>query len=256
MFSSSGRTYRYLGRPTLITSGSVTKTFFSGGPYWWGTVNPYIYQFTMPTSDIPLIGCQLSTGAIVELGNMFLVSGTTWQIEVYSLSTSTDYTTLNNATVTAPNVYVFCPYSNADAGAGAGFQLFDAAGNLAFTTKYKPLWIRQVSSYSTVNSSYSGNPGFSWTDLTTYNNGQSVALSTLTTPLIVTPTGSALWLATNLASGEDIYRGSMGWTVSGSNLKRTKYIREHFQRNDPIADDPIALSGDPISAIVVDASML
>lgn len=221
--SSEAAGYRYLGQPTLITTGSVTKYHYTTPPYdyWWGTVNPYVYEITLPSAGFPLVGLKLSNSSYVELNRVYNTTGNTWRIEVFSFNSSYSMEDLDLMVLTAPTVYVFCPYSNADAASGAGLQLFDASGNLTFTSRFKPLWLRQSALFTYA---YSSTDGVTWTNQSLWVNGQSVTYTAMTAPIILNCNGASLTTGTKSESGETIFTGSSAWTVSGSTLNRKRFI--------------------------------
>lgn len=221
--SADAAGYRYLGQPTLISAGSVTAYHYTTPPYdyYWGSVAPYTYQITLPSSGFPLVGLVVSSGSVVNLRNVYNVSGNTWQIEVDSFNSSYSLEDLQNMVLVAPTVYVFCPYSNADAASGAGLQLFDSSGNLTFTTRFQPLWLKTSVNMSYAIAEYDGS---SWTNLSLWQDGQSISWSPVTSPVLLNANGQGMTSGIAAGSGETIFTGSAGWTVSGSNLIRKRYI--------------------------------
>lgn len=220
--SADAAGYRYLGQPTLISAGSISA--YPATPpydYYWGSVTPYTYQVTLPSGGFPLVGLAVSTGSVVNLRSIYNISGNTWQIEVDSLNSSYSLEDLQNMVLTTPTVHVFCPYSNADAAAGAGLQLFDTNGNLTFTTRFKPLWLKTSVSLPYAIAEYGGG---SWTNLSLWRDGQSAALSPVTSPIVVNANGQGMTTGFSALSGESIFTGEAGWTLSGSNLVRRRYV--------------------------------
>lgn len=223
VLSSEAAGYRYLGQPTLITSGSVDKYHYTTPPYdyWWGTVNPYVYEITLPSTGYPLVGLKLTSSSYVELYRVYNTSGNTWRIEVFSFNSSYSMEDLDLMVLVAPTVYVFCPYSNADAASGAGLQLFDSSGNLTFTSRFKPLWLRQSALFSQASAETDGTY---WVNQTLWVDGQSVTYTSMTAPVILNCNGNALTTGTKDESGETIFTGSAAWTVSGSTVNRKRFI--------------------------------
>jgi hypothetical protein len=249
--------YRYLGQPTLVTSGSIVKYNYTTPPYnfWYGDVFPYEYEITVPNSGMPLVGVKLTSAALVEVTDVWRKSGNTWGIKVQSIATSGSLDSINSMSLTAPDVYVFCPYDNSDNTAGAGVQLFDASSNLTFSTKHKPLWIRQGINFPAAVATYTGNPSYTWSNQTLYDNGQSASWTSLTFPLIVNAGGNAEARGIKFGSSETIYTGSAGFTISGSTMYRKRYL---FQQETRIweTDDDLEFTAYATTVLVVDGAIL
>ncbi len=249
--------YRYLGQPTLVTSGSIVKYNYTTPPYnfWYGDVFPYEYEITVPNSGMPLVGVKLTSAALVEVTDVWLKSGNTWGIKVQSIATSGSLDSINSMSLTAPDVYVFCPFDNSDNTAGAGVQLFDASGNLTFSTKHKPLWIRQGIAFSADVATYSGNPSYTWSNQTLYDNGQSASWTSLTFPLLINGGGAAIANGVQYGTSEDIYLGSAGYTYSGSTIYRKRYLYRQEAR-EFTADDDLAFTTYATTVLIVDGAIL
>lgn len=248
--------YRYLGQPTLVTSGSIVKYHYTTPPYdfWYGDVFPYEYEITLPNSGMPLVGVKLTTTKLFEVTDVWLKSGNTWGIKVQSISSS-NLESINLMAVSAPDVYVFCPFDNSDNTAGAGVQLFDASGNLTFSTKHKPLWIRQGIAFSADVATYSGNPSYTWSNQTLYDNGQSASWTSLTFPLLINGGGAAIANGVQYGTSEDIYLGSAGYTYSGSTIYRKRYLYRQEAR-EFTADDDLAFTTYATTVLIVDGAIL
>lgn len=235
VLSAEGVGYRYLGQPTLITAGSVDKWHFNTPPldYWYGDVNPYIYQITLPNGGTPLVGVKVDNVNIVGVKAVFPLGSNVWQIEVTSLAMSGGYTeeSYENMVAAAPTVYVFCPYDNSDNTTGAGMQFFNSSGNLTFSTKHKPLWIKQGVEFADASAVYDGS---SWNTggLNLWVYGQAAAVGSYTTPVLLMATADSVYhYGIDPFSQEDIFVGSAGFYLNAGNLYRMRIATQRFTRS-------------------------
>lgn len=258
VLSAEARGYRYLGQPTLISAGSITKGLYSVYPnsFWYGYITPYVYEITLPAAGWPLIGLALNSTSIVALTGISAVTSTTWRIGVYSLLRSGGFQEENYGTmsVTAPSVHVFCPFSNSDNVPGAGLQLFNSDGDLTFSSAYKPLWIKKGIDFAAGFAEYTGSMGV-WTNPTLWS-GQTATIPSMTTPLLLHSTTATCYnYGYQPESGEYIFDGTCGWFVEGTTLYRQRLVYQRYVRLLTSSDD-LYLQNFATTALLVEGSGL
>ncbi len=218
VFSSDAFSYRYHGAPTLISSGSIAYRSRNHPSYpdYNFLVEPYIYEFTLPTSTmIPIVGVQANSSTIVDMSSTPIkTSGSTWQVSVRSVSYTNATVPASVAVATPPGVHVFCPYDNTDIGyAAAGIELYNASSNLTFSTRWKPLWIKSVISMASATTAYVSTP--------------QQSSNTMSAPVVLCANAqgdyvrSVNWLEGGM---EPNTWGAYGWTISGGYLSRARYV--------------------------------
>lgn len=256
VLSSEGIGYKYLGTATQATAASKTSFDYYGEPY--GIVTPYTFTMTIPSgTTYPLVGVQVTTTTLVEVVNV-VVSGTTLTIYVNSINISgaKDITTV---AFTAPTVYVFCPYIDADGTYGYGLNLYNAASPsiLTFSSNKCPMLINQNIDYiaGAPYTSYVTGYSQTWSDGGALYTGQSNAWTTLTTGIILGCTGNGEVVAMSEA-GDDLYSMSYGWKYSGTTLTRAPYISNKSYRTMDIYVDSAQINLFKQKVLVIDGSNL
>lgn len=233
VLDSNAINYKYLGQPTLVTSATKSAYYYSPLDVWWGSVTPYIYEFTLPNSSmIPLVGVKLRSDAVVAYNQPYLVSGSTWRIEIYSVASAYS-DDIHFSSLATPTVYIFCPYSNTDAPSSgdAAFIMRNSAGNISFSSKAKPLWIKQA---VVMNENHSGSLLYDAYGWTTSPPNQFYGMSFSWTPIsnAVAINTCNIGSITELkdSSGEEIYTALVGWYIDGNYIKTKSIVNNHNAR--------------------------
>lgn len=255
--SSDGAGYKYFGAATLYSSGYRDISLNNDGAghsYYAGYLYPYVYRITLPDSSmVPMVGITLATNRITCIGGVQPLGSGVWQIEVWSCTRPGALNMSAQDAISPGTIHVFCPVSNADLASGAGLQLFDAAGNLTFSSDVKPLWFRER-----INFSY--NLDTSAPDNLLRLNGDGVTWGNLSSTVLMLAGIAGESRRVNTSSGEDICQGYFGWTYTGTTLKREYFTYHHDFRDTNGGDGGASVGeGAAVEATIVlgvDGSLL
>jgi len=203
---AAGHTYR--GTATRVVSASKDLT----------ALYPWVFEYTAPTSAVPVFTYELSTSAIVCPQAWYRTTGNTWRCEVFCVAWagSDEQSTITNV---EPVVHVFAPGPQSG---GWGMRLYTAAGDVTYDLERSPLFPREVISFPARSGVKDGAlpPTGDWN---TYQSGDSAARSSSFSKIGVFG-GCAGILSTDILSlGEPDITYYYGWYLDTGVLKRVRF---------------------------------
>ncbi len=227
----------YVGRGSYVGGGGYDT---SGIVRRW---RPYRYQITMPSAGWPpMVAVAAQDGVVSFVDQIFLVSGNTWEVRVYSASYGS-YQAFNEPV--APEVFIFAPPGASPAGS-FGIALRNG-GALRWDLSQRPLWIRQIAGLSATNNGSGGSSGFTDTAFG--------LIGGLVKPAIFMTAGG-YWDAINYST-ERYVQGSHGWCRSGSTVYRRPVLTYHEPGTDGASALPFpSYTLSQTFAVIIDAANL
>lgn len=186
-----------------------------------------------------MVAVSVPDGVAVCCSGASLISGTTWEVLVYSGSYGS-YIAFNEPVL--PEIFAFAPPGAAPSGS-YGVSLRDG-GVLRWDLSQRPLWIRQVAALSAVSS---GGAGFTDTSFG--------LIGGLTKPAVIGSPGG-WWDAANDLT-ERYVQGRHAWCRSGSAVYRRPVMTYHTPGSNGTSVLPFpTYSLESTFAVVIDAANL
>jgi hypothetical protein len=241
---AAGHTYRGTATRVVSQSSDIYQLF------------PWVFEYTAPTSAVPIFVVEVGTGSIVCPQGWYRTSGNTWRCEIFSVGwTGSD--AQSTLTHVEPVVHVFA--SGSQPGTW-GARLYDSSGNVTYDLERSPLFPREVLNFpqrSGVKNGALAGTG----DWNTYQQGDSVARSSAFSKIGVFG-GCAGILSTDILSlGEPDITYYYGWNLGSGTLRRARFwamdnrpFGGSADQNDP--DIYRDLNLQPCTAVLIDASIL
>lgn len=181
----------------------------------------------------------------------------TLYIDVDSVCINPDPKYYTNQQFITTQVHVFCPYINSDGYSGYGLNLYNASGDLSFSSKVTPLWPSAIYDFpaASITTSTSPSGSYPWTTVNgedIYADGQSSGYNSLGAPILLIGQGNGYVEATRTTTSEDVYKMKFGWTTRGGKLARVPYVVTQTSRDFTSITDVATLSLTATKAIMVE----